>query len=76
MSKKYLPNFKEMSTEKLAFVGLLLVVLLFATLIILGIYAPTFLATAGAVLMIVIILAIAYGFCYAIVNEFRNGSDW
>lgn len=76
MNKKYLPKFKEMSTAKLALVGLLIVVLLFATMIALAIYTPAFLVTLGAILMILMILGVAYGFCYAIVHEFRNGSDW
>lgn len=76
MSKKYLPNFKEMSTAKLAFAGLMLLVLLFATMIVLAIYAPTVLVTIGGVLMVLLILGLMYGFCYVTVNEFRNGSNW
>lgn len=66
---------KEMSNEKLAMIGVFIVLLILVGAVTLATVAPQVLGAIGVLLLIGAFLSVVYGFCYAVVKDFR-GEGW
>lgn len=69
-----LPNFNKMSTAKLAFFVLCAVLMIFVIAVTLIVQAPQVASVIGVIIMIAAMLSVVYGFCYAIIKDFRGGN--
>lgn len=65
----------KLSNEKLAMIGVFIVVFAIVISAILAAVAPEVLVGIGALIMVCTFLAVVYGFCYAIVKDIR-GEGW
>ena len=65
----------ELSNEKLAMIGVFIVVSVIAIAVTLGVVAPKILLSICILLSVLAFLAAIYVFCYAIVKDFR-GESW
>lgn len=65
----------ELSNEKLAMIGVFIVVAVIAIAVTLAMVAPNVLMSICMLMVVCVFLAAIYGFCYAVVKDFR-GESW
>lgn len=65
----------KLSNEKLAMIGVFIVVAIIASVVALSIMAPNVLLGICLLLSVIAFLAAIYAFCYAVIKDFR-GESW